>query len=87
LSDAILRHLEPLAKSGAYNPDGSFAIEKAQADSVSPILASDINLTKDEVQSLLVFLATLDAQSRGREQIVPSRVPSGIPISYKSLIF
>ena len=82
LNDAIVRHLEPLAKSGTYNPDGSFTIEKDQADSVSPILASGIKLTKNEVQSLLAFLRTLDAQSRSLEQIVPSRVPSGIPISH-----
>jgi cytochrome c peroxidase len=82
LGEALARHLEPLAKSGAYNPDGSFAIEKDQADSVSPILASGIKLTDDEIQSLLSFLGTLDAQSRSSDQIVPSRVPSGIPISY-----
>ena len=81
LSDAIVRHLEPLAKSGTYNPDGSFAIDKDQADSVSPILASGIKLTKNEVQALVAFLGTLDAESRSREQIVPSSVPSGIPIS------
>ena len=81
LSDAIVRHLEPLAKSGTYNPDGSFTIDKDQADSVSPILASGIKLTKNEVQALVAFLGTLDAESRSREQIVPSSVPSGIPIS------
>jgi cytochrome c peroxidase len=82
LSDAIVRHLEPLAKSETYKPDGSFTIERDQADSVSPILASGIKLTKNEVQSLLAFLGTLDAQSRSLEQIVPSRVPSRIPISH-----
>jgi cytochrome c peroxidase len=82
LFDALVRHLEPLAKSGSYNPDGSFTIAKDQAESVSPILASGIKLTKNEVQSLLAFLGTLDAQSRSREQIIPSRVPSGIPISH-----
>ena len=81
LNDAIVRHLEPLAKSGTYNPDGSFTIDKDRADSVSPILANGINLTKNEVQALSAFLGTLDAQSRSREQIVPARVPSGIPIS------
>ena len=82
LSDAIVRHLEPLAKVGTYNSDGSFAIDKDQADSVSPILASGITLTEDEVRSLLAFLETLDAQSRSLAQIVPSRVPSGIPVSH-----
>src|SRR5260370_6502888 len=82
LSDAIIRHLEPLAQSGTYNTDGSFTIEKDQADSVSPILASGIKLMQNEVQSLLAFLGTLDAQSRSLEQIVPLRVPSGIPISH-----
>jgi cytochrome c peroxidase len=82
LNDALTRHLEPLANAGAYNADGSFAMEKDQADSVSPILTSGIKLTKDEVKSLLSFLGTLEAQSRSRDQIVPSRVPSGIPVSY-----
>ena len=83
LNDAIIRHLEPLANAGAYNPDGSFVIDKDQADSVSPILASGIKLTKDEVKSLVGFLGMLEAQSRSREQIVPSKVPSGIPVSYR----
>ena len=83
LSDALVRHLKPLGKAGTYNPDGSFAIEKDQAESISPILTSGIKLTEDEVQSLLSFLRTLDAQSRSREQIVPSKVPSGILILYQ----
>lgn len=82
LGDALVRHLEPFAKSGTYNPDGSFTIEKDQADSVSPILASGIKLTRNEVWSLVAFLGALDAQSRGREQIIPSSIPSGIPISH-----
>jgi len=82
LNDALIRHLEPLANAGAYNPDGSFVIDKDQADSVSPILASGIKLRRDEIESLLSFLGTIEAQSRSREQIVPSRVPSGIPISH-----
>jgi cytochrome c peroxidase len=83
LNDALIRHLEPLANAGAYNPDGSFAIDRDQADSVSPILVSGIKLTSDDVKSLLSFLGTLEVQSRSREQIVPSRVPSGIPVSYR----
>jgi cytochrome c peroxidase len=80
LSDAIVRHLEPLAKSGTYNPDGSFSIERDQVDSVSPILANGIKLEPNEVEALLAFLASLDARSRSLDQIVPSEVPSGIPI-------
>jgi len=82
LYDAIVRHLEPLAKVGTYNPDGSFFIERDQADSVSPILATGIKLSKEQIQALIAFLSTLDSQSRSRDQIVPARVPSGIPISY-----
>jgi cytochrome c peroxidase len=82
LSETLIRHLEPLAKSGTYNPDGSFTISKDQAESVSPILASGIKLTKNEIQSLVAFLETLEAQSRSRDQIVPSGVPSGIPLSH-----
>jgi cytochrome c peroxidase len=80
LRDAIVRHLNPLLKVGTYNPDGSFAIEKDQAESVSPILLSGIKLTDLELDSLVSFLKALDAQSRSRSEIVPDRVPSGIPI-------
>ena len=82
LYEALVRHLEPLAKSGSYNPDGSFTIGRDQTESVSPVLASGIKLKTDEVQALIVFLGTLESQSRNREQIIPVRVPSGIPIAY-----
>jgi cytochrome c peroxidase len=82
LTDAIARHMKPLAKVGTYNPDGSFTIDKDQADSVSPILTTGIRLSNEEIQALMAFLGTLEAQSRSRDQIVPAKVPSGIPISY-----
>jgi hypothetical protein len=74
--------MKPLAKVGTYNPDGSFTIDKDQADSVSPILTTGIRLSNEEIQALMAFLGTLEAQSRSRDQIVPAKVPSGIPISY-----
>jgi cytochrome c peroxidase len=82
LGAAVVRHLHPLAKSGSYNPDGTFAISREQANSISPILADGIDFTQDDVGAILAFLATLEAQTRSREQIVPTSVPSGIPISY-----
>jgi cytochrome c peroxidase len=83
LYDALVRHIHPLAKAGTYNPDGSFAIEKDQADSVSPILARGIELNPTDIANLIAFLATLDSQSRTRAQIVPVKVPSGLAVSYK----
>ena len=83
LIDALERHTHPLAKAGAYNPDGSFTIEKAQADSISPILAGGIDLNEAEMSQLTAFLSSLESQSRTRAQIVPRKVPSGLPVSYK----
>jgi len=82
LGEALIRHLEPLAKSGTYNPDGSFTITKDQADSISPILSTGSKLAEDETKSLVAFLDTLGAQSRSHDQIIPARVPSGIPIPH-----
>jgi cytochrome c peroxidase len=78
LSQAILRHVNPLARAGGYMPDGSFAMDRGQIESVSPLLTEKIALTDDDVEALIAFLGTLASQSRDKSQIIPQRVPSGI---------
>jgi cytochrome c peroxidase len=82
LYDAIIRHLNPLEKAGTYRANGAFALDRDQIDSISPILVPKVDLSDREVREIVVVLSTLDSQSRDRDQIVPSRVPSGIPINY-----
>jgi cytochrome c peroxidase len=78
LAQAIVRHVDPLARAGGYLPDGSFAMDRAQIQSVSPLLTEKIALTDDDVEALIAFLGTLASQSRDKSQIIPQRVPSGI---------
>jgi hypothetical protein len=59
-------------------PDGSFAMDRGQIESVSPLLTEKIALTDDDVEALIAFLGTLASQSRDKSQIIPRRVPSGI---------
>jgi len=81
LYDAIVRHVDPLARAGSYLPDGDFALHKDQIDSISPILVPEIKVSPTEVRSIIAFLATLESQSRDVDQIVPKHVPSGIPVN------
>lgn len=83
LEGAIARHLKPLERAWSYLPDGSFAMETEQIETISPVFASKISLTKDEIHSLVSFLTTLESQSRDESQIVPRSVPSGLPVAYK----
>jgi len=78
LFDAIIRHIDPLARANGYNQNGSFAMTRDQIHSISPILSSKLVLSSEDVKSLLAFLAALESQSRSRNQIIPTRVPSGI---------
>jgi cytochrome c peroxidase len=79
LFEAIVRHINPLARANGYNENGSFAMSRDQIRSISPILSNKIVLSDGEIKSLLAFLAALESQSRSRDEIVPARVPSGIP--------
>lgn len=79
LYEAIARHVNPLARAGGYNRDGSFAIDRAQIQSISPLLTTEaIRLSGPDVQELLAFLATLESQSRSKDEMIPSHVPSGL---------
>ncbi len=80
LSGAIRRHLNPLARSGSYLPDGSFAMTKSQIASISPVLLQHVDLSDAELAQIVGFLASLESQSRPQNQIVPQKVPSGLGI-------
>ncbi len=83
LYEAIARHVNPLARAGGYNRDGSFAIDRMQIHSISPLLTTEkIRLSGADVQVLIAFLATLESQSRSNDQIVPDRVPSGLRFTH-----
>ena len=81
LARAIIRHVNPLAKSGSYLPDGSFAMDRLKIHSISPLLVEKINLSDADVRMLITFLSALESQSRGTNQIIPDHVPSGIPFA------
>jgi cytochrome c peroxidase len=81
LFNAIIRHLKPLARANGYNKNGSFAMDRDQIASVSPVLSNRIVLSNSEIASLMAFLTALESQSRSKSEIVPSRVPSGIPFA------
>jgi cytochrome c peroxidase len=82
LSAAIRRHISPFARVGSYNPNGSFALDRDQIQSISPILATKIALSDYDIRDLIAFLATLESQSQTRAQIIPARVPSGLPVAH-----
>jgi len=83
LESALSRHLNPIEHASEYLPDGSFAMEKDQIESISPVLMPKINLTHEEIGSVISFLKALESRSRELSQIVPHSVPSGLPIVYR----
>lgn len=83
LRGAIRKHLDPLDDADKYNRDGSFAMTVEQIDSVSTILLPRIDLTEEEIDQLIAFLATLDYEPSHVEAIVPKAVPSGLSVLYE----
>lgn len=82
LAAAIRHHLDPLALADQYEETGAFAYSVDQIEAVSPILVSGTPLTDEEVDRLIEFLKTLeDSQLDAIERIIPSSVPSGLPVS------
>jgi cytochrome c peroxidase len=82
LGAAIRHHLDPLARADQYEETGAFAYSVDQIEAVSPILVSGTPLTDEEIGRLIDFLGGLeDSQLNAIERIVPSSVPSGLPVS------
>lgn len=75
----LVRHVNPLARAGGYNPDGSFSLDRGQIQSVSPLLTTEkIRLSAGDIEALIAFLTTLESQTRDDAQIIPRHVPSGL---------
>lgn len=83
LKGAIRRHLDPLAEAGWYNDDGSFAMSLDHINSISTVLLPKIDVTDEEVDWLIAFLSSLEYEPTNMEAIVPSTVPSGLPVIYQ----
>lgn len=77
--EALVRHVNPLARAGGYNPDGSFSLDREQIQSISPLLTMEkIRLSSGDFEALITFLTALESQTRNDAQIIPRRVPSGL---------
>ena len=76
LAEAIARHLAPPAAS----PHEAEAEARRRAR-FSPVLKRGVELSEGERASLVAFLESLeDDQSGSRATIVPTHVPSGLPV-------
>jgi cytochrome c peroxidase len=81
LRAAIRHHNDPLNLADAENPNGTHSWNLGKRRSVSYILAPGLNLTDAEITRLIAFLKTLeDDLADLMPEIVPTRVPSGLPV-------
>jgi hypothetical protein len=54
----------------------------AQIEAISPILATKISLSANEVDAIIAFLTALeDAGLQHIDKIIPASIPSGLPVS------
>jgi cytochrome c peroxidase len=83
LRGAIKVHFDPLASAKKFKPDGSFAMTVDQISALSPILVPGIELSDREVNELFMFLTSLEYQPKRLEDVIPSAVPSELPVVYR----
>ena len=82
LHEVINQHLDPLNHADQYEETGEFAMSLDQIEAVSPILVTRIMLTIDEIESLIAFLQALEDRGLANmDRVIPSSVPSGLPVS------
>ena len=82
LQATIRHHNDPLNLAGADYGNGTHSWNLGKRNSVSYILAAGLNLSGVEVDQLIAFLETLeDDLSEYMPDIVPTRVPSGLPVA------
>jgi cytochrome c peroxidase len=82
LKEAIIHHLEPHYLADKYDETGGYELNIEQIESLSFVLENRIHLSEYEIAVLIEFLKTLeDTQLKMLERIIPSSVPSGLPIS------
>jgi len=54
----------------------------AQIEAISPILATKVFLSAEELDAIIAFLTTLeDSGLQHVDNIIPASVPSGLPVS------
>ena len=88
LDEAIRQHLDPLYYADKYRQyydkfrkSGAFMMGRDQIDAISPVLTAIVKLSSDEIEALKAFLNTLeDRGSANLKKIIPTSVPSGLPI-------
>jgi cytochrome c peroxidase len=81
LEDALRRHVDPISYNRIYRRNGSALMDKAHVGSIAPIVLSTSPPSGNELAEIAAFLRTLDSQSRKTEEIIPTSVPSGLPIN------
>ena len=79
---AIRHHNDPLNLAGAEDANGTHSGNSSKRNSVSYIVAAGLKLTETEIDLLIAFLASLeDNLAVYMPDIVPARVPSGLPVA------
>ena len=82
LRAAIRHHNDPLNLAGAEDANGTHSWNSSKRNSVSYIVAAGLKLTETEIDLLIAFLASLeDNLAVYMPDIVPARVPSGLPVA------
>ena len=82
LRAAIRHHNDPLNLADAEDPEGTHSWNLGKSSSVSYILAAGLQLTEIEIDHLITFLKALEDNLADRmPDIVPTRVPSGLPVA------
>jgi len=82
LRTAIRHHNDPLNLADAEDPEGTHSWNLGKSSSVSYILAAGLQLTEIEIDHLITFLKALEDNLADRmPDIVPTRVPSGLPVA------
>ena len=82
LRAAIRHHNDPLNLAGAEDANGTHSWNSSKRNSVSYIVAAGLKLTEKEIDLLIAFLASLeDNLAVYMPDIVPARVPSGLPVA------
>ncbi len=82
LRAAIRHHNDPLNLADAEDADGTHSWNLGKRSSVSYILAGGLKLTDTEIDNLIAFLQTMeDDLADLMPEIVPTRVPSGLPVA------
>jgi cytochrome c peroxidase len=82
LEEAISHHLEPHYLADKYDETGAYLLNIEQIESLSFVLKNKTDMSTNDIAAVIEFLKTLeDSQLNMKEHIIPTAVPSGLPIS------